>query len=142
VLAVHVATGVLVLALSLGAGAWGAIAWLRHRPTVGFWYALRTMQVAVVLQIAFGSILLLGGRNAPSGIHYLYGVLPLVVSLLAEGLRAGIADRELEGLDFDSLPRDRQRTVALAIARRETGTMAVAALVVFLLALRAVGTGG
>jgi hypothetical protein len=139
VLAVHVVNGVLVLVLSLVAGVWGAVAWLRRQPTVGFWYLLRAMQVVVVLQVAFGSILLLTGRNAP-GLHYLYGILPLLVSLLAEGLRAGIADRELEGLDFDSLPADRRRTIALAIVRRETGAMAVSALVIFLLALRAAGT--
>ena len=138
-LAVHVVNGVLVVALSLVAGVWGAVAWLRRQPTVGFWYLLRAMQVVVVLQVAFGSILLLTGRNAP-GLHYLYGILPLLVSLLAEGLRAGIADRELEGLDFDSLPTDRRRTIALAIVRRETGAMAVSALVIFLLALRAAGT--
>ena len=139
-LAVHVVNGVLVVALSLVAGVWGAVAWLRRQPTVGFWYLLRAMQVAVVLQVAFGSILLLSGRNASTGLHYLYGILPLIVSLLAEALRVGIADRELEGLDFDSLPADRRRTIALAIVRRETGAMAVSALVIFLLALRAAGT--
>jgi hypothetical protein len=142
VLTVHVVTGILVLALSLVSGAWGSVAWIRREPTVFFWYALRAMQVAVVLQVAFGAILLLIGLNAPSGLHYLYGVLPLLVSLFAEALRAGIADRELEGLDFESLPADRRRAVALAIVRRETGAMAVSALVVFLLALRAVGTAG
>jgi hypothetical protein len=142
VVTVHVINGILVLALSLLAGVWGSVAWIRREPTVGFWYVLRAMQVAVVLQVAFGAILLLIGRNAPSGLHYLYGVLPLLVSLLAEGLRAGISERELEGLDFDSLPAERRRSVALAIVRRETGAMAVAALVVFLLALRAVGTAG
>jgi len=141
VLAVHVANGIAILALSLIAGAWGGIAWLRRRPAVGFWYVLRAMQVLVVLQVAFGSILLLSGRNAPSGLHYLYGVLPLLVSLVAEAIRAGVAEHELEGLDFDALPRERQRAVALAVSRRETGAMAVGALVIFLLALRAAGTG-
>jgi hypothetical protein len=142
VLTVHIVNGILVLALSLVAGIWGAIAWWRRQPTVVFWYVLRALQVVVVLQVAFGSILLLSGRNATTGLHYLYGVLPLLVSLLAEALRAGIAERELEGLDFDSLPADRRRAIALAITRRETGAMAVAALVIFLLALRAVGTAG
>jgi len=142
VLDVHIANGILLLGLSLVAGVWGGVAWIRHRPAVGFWYVLRAMQVSAVLQAAFGSILLLSGRNAPSGLHYLYGVLPLLVSLLAEGLRVGIADRELEGLDFDSLPADRRRAIALAITRRETGAMAVSALVIFFLALRAVGTSG
>jgi hypothetical protein len=139
---VHIAVGILVIATNLLAGAWGAVAWLRSVPTVGFWYALRVAQVAVVLQVALGSILLLSGREADSGLHYLYGVLPLGVSLLAEGARAGAAERELVGLDFESLPKARQKAVAMEIVRRETGIMAVSVWVVFFLALRAAGTSG
>jgi hypothetical protein len=138
---IHLTVGVLVIASNLTAGLWGGIAWLRSIPTVGFWYALRAAQAAVVLQVGLGSILLLSGREADSGIHYLYGVLPLGVSLLAEGARAGAAERELVGLDFESLPRSRQHAVAAAIVRRETGIMAVSALVIFGLALRAATTG-
>ncbi|HKH13504.1 MAG TPA: hypothetical protein VKA47_02500 [Solirubrobacterales bacterium] len=133
---VHLTVGILVLACNLVAGLWGGIAWLRSIPTVGFWYALRVAQTVVVLQVAIGAILLLSGREA-SGLHYLYGVLPLGVSLLAEGARAGAAERELVGLDFESLPQARQHAVAAAIVRRETGIMAVSALVIFGLALRA-----
>jgi hypothetical protein len=139
---VHIANGILVLAANALAGVWGGVAWLRKEPSVPFWYALRVAQVVVVIQVALGSILLLSGRNAPSGLHYLYGVLPLVVSLAAEALRSGVSERELEGLDFDSLPRERRRTIALEITRRETGIMAVSALVVLALALRAIGTSG
>ena len=85
---------------------------------------------------------MLSGHEAPDGLHYVYGVLPLVVSLLAEGARAGAAERELDGLDFESLPARPPALVALAIVRRETGIMAVSALVVFCLALRAATTAG
>jgi hypothetical protein len=139
---VHVAVGIFVVASNLVAGLWGGVAWLRSIPTVWFWYALRVAQVAVVLQVAVGSILLLSGREAPSGLHYLYGLVPLGVSLLAEGARAGAAERELEGLDFESRPTARQRVIAATIVRRETGIMAVSALVIFGLALRAATTGG
>jgi hypothetical protein len=139
---VHLAVGILVLATNLAAGLWGGIAWLRSVPAVGFWYALRVAQVAVVLQVALGAIPLLSGREAESGLHYLYGVLPLGVSLLAEGARAGAAERELVGLDFEALPRSRQQAVAMEIVRRETGIMAVSALVIFGLAVRAATTGG
>ena len=61
---------------------------------------------------------------------------------LAEAARAGAAERELTGLDFESLPKDRQRLIAMAIVRRETGIMAVSALIVFFLAMRAAGTSG
>ncbi len=139
-LGLHLAVGIGVIASNLLAGGWGGIAWLRRVPSVGFWYALRVAQAAVVLQIGLGAILLLSGREASSGLHYLYGVLPVIVSLLAEGVRAGAAERELVGLDFESLPRERQRLIALEIVRRETGVMAVSALVIFLLALRAAFT--
>jgi len=139
--AAHVAIGIVVIAANLIAGGWGGIAWLRHQPSVGFWYALRIAQAAVILQVGLGAILLLSGREG-NGLHYLYGVLPIVVSLLAEGARAGAAERELTGLDFESLPKERQRRIALAIVRRETGIMAVSALVIFVLALRAVTSAG
>jgi hypothetical protein len=140
VLTVHIAVGIAVIATSLIAGVWGGVAWLRREPSVGFWYALRVEQAAVVLQATLGAILLLSGREAPSGLHYVYGVAPILVSLLAEGARAGAAERELTGLDFESLPQARQRLTALAIVRRETGIMAVSALVVFALAVRAATT--
>jgi hypothetical protein len=139
---VHLIVGVAVLVTNLAAGAWGGYAWWRQQPTVGFWYLLRVAQAVVVLQVMLGSILVLSGHQAIDDLHYVYGVLPLVVTLLAEGARAGAAERELTGLDFDSLPTARQRLIATAISRRETGIMSVSALVVFLLALRAAGTSG
>jgi hypothetical protein len=140
---VHLTVGIAVIAANLLAGAWGGYAWLRERPAVGFWYVLRFAQVAVVVQVMLGAVLLLLGRApAQPGLHYLYGVLPLLVSLLAEAIRAGAAERELEGLDFDALPRGRQRLIALAIVRRETGIMAASAWVIVFLALRAAGTSG
>lgn len=133
----HVIAGIAVLATNLAAGVWGAASWYRRRPSVGFWYLLRTAQIAVVLQIAIGGLLVLGGREAADGLHYVYGVLPILITLLAEGARIQASEHELEGLDFESLPRERQRAVALAISRRETGIMAVSALVILGLALRA-----
>lgn len=136
---IHVIGGLIVIATNLLAGGWGGIAWLRQQPSVAFWYLLRVAQAAVVIQVLTGAAMLLLGREA-DGLHYLYGVLPLAVSLLAEAARAGAAERELTGLDFDSLPRDRQRLIALAIVRRETGIMALSALVITFLALRAAET--
>jgi hypothetical protein len=137
---VHLVAGVAVIAFNLLAGAWGGVAWLAERPSVGFWYALRGAQLAVVVQVLLGGILLLLGNEAADGLHYVYGLAPLVVSLLAEGARAGVADREVGDLAFETLPRERQRRIALATVRREMGIMAVSALVIFLLALRAAGT--
>lgn len=134
--ALHLILGIAVIATNLGAGVWGGAAWYTRRPSVGFWYLLRLAQLAVVLQVALGGLLLLLGKEA-ADLHYLYGVLPILVTLLAEGARAVANEHELEGLDFEALPRDRQHAVAAAIVRRETGIMAVSALVIFGLTIRA-----
>ncbi len=132
----HLILGVTVIAANLLAGAWGAAAWYWRKPSVGFWYVLRFAQLAVVLQVAIGGLLLLLGEAA-ADLHYVYGVLPLLISLLAEGARSTASEHELEGLDFESLPRERQGAIASAIVRRETGIMAVSALVIVGLTLRA-----
>jgi hypothetical protein len=139
---VHLVVGIGVLVANLAAGAVGGLAWFQSRPSVAFWYLLRVAQAIVVLQLLLGTILLLGGHEAPDDLHYVYGVLPLVVALLGEAMRAQVAARELEGVDFDALPADRQQRFAAAIVRRETGIMAVSAWVVFFLALRAASTSG
>jgi hypothetical protein len=136
----HLVLGVAVIALNLLAGAWGGIAWLRQRPSVSFWYVLRAAQVAVVVQVLVGGVLVLLGEEATGALHYIYGLAPLLVSLLAEAARAGAAERELGAAEFQSLPRERQRLVALAIVRREMGIMALSALVILFLSLRAAGT--
>jgi len=139
---VHLVVGIVVLVTNLVAGAWGAIAWYRNQPSVNFWYLLRVAQATVVVQVLAGSVLLLLGNEAPDGLHYIYGTLPLLVTLVAEGMRSGAAESELAGLDFDALPKERQRLIATAIVRREMGIMAVSALLVVFLALRAAGTSG
>ncbi|HEX6665051.1 MAG TPA: hypothetical protein VF081_00470 [Solirubrobacterales bacterium] len=75
-------------------------------------------------------------------LHYLYGILPLFVSFVAEGARTGAAQRELGETDFESLDPDTQQSVALQIVRREMGIMAVSCGVIFFLALRAAFTSG
>ena len=136
---VHLVVGVCLIAANLVAGVWGGYSWLERRPTVGFWYALRIAQVTVMLQALLGLALAFSGHHADE-LHYLYGGLPLVISLLAELIRAGSAAQELGDVDFRSLPEQRQTQLAAAIIRRETGIMATACLVIFLLALRAAGT--
>jgi hypothetical protein len=136
----HLVLGVAVIATNLLAGVWGGVSWLQQRPSVSFWYMLRAAQATVVVQVLVGGLLVLLGEEATGALHYVYGLAPLLVSLLAEAARAGAAERELGQVDFQTLPRDRQRLVALAIVRREMGIMAASALVIFFLALRAAGT--
>jgi hypothetical protein len=140
--AVHLVVGCALIALNLVAFAFGGIAWLRQSSSVPFWYLLRAAQVAVFLQALLGGLLLLTGHESGDELHYLYGVLPLVVSFLAEGARAGAAQRELGDIDFEALPASDQQALALAIVRREMGIMAVSCGVILFLGLRAAGTSG
>jgi heme A synthase len=140
VVVLHLVVGCAVIALNLAAFAIGGVAWYRDRPSVHFWYLLRAAQVAVFLQVMLGGLLVFTNHEPDDSLHYLYGVLPLVVSLIAEGARAGAAERELGDIDFEALPPDSQQSLALAIVRREMGIMAVSCGVILFLALRAAGT--
>jgi heme A synthase len=140
--AVHLIVGCALIALNLAAFAFGGVAWLRERPSIPFWYLLRAAQVSVFIQAMLGGLLVLTGHEPDEKLHYLYGILPLVISFLAEGARAGAAQRELGDVDFESLPEADQQSLALAIVRREMGIMAVSCGVIFFLALRAAGTSG
>jgi heme A synthase len=141
-IAVHVAVGCAVILLNLAAGGLGGIAWYRNLPSIPFWYLLRSAQVSVFLQAMLGGLLVITNHKPAESLHYLYGILPLLVSFLAEGARAGAAQRELGEVDFEALPADTQQSLALAIVRREMGIMAVSCGVIFFLALRAATTGG
>jgi ABC-type phosphate transport system auxiliary subunit len=137
---IHLVVGVSLVALNLLAATWGGVAWLRDRASIAFWYMLRAAQVSVFVQVMLGALLVVTGHEAADGLHYVYGVLPLPVSLLAEAARTGAAEREIGDLEFETLPADQQRTIALAIVRHEMGIMTVSCIVIFFLALRAAGT--
>jgi hypothetical protein len=136
---VHLVVGVSLIAANLAAGVWGGLDWLQRNPSPGFWYALRIAQGTVIVQALLGLLLVFSGHEGDE-LHILYGSLPLVVTLLAEVIRIGSAQQELGDLDIHAMPEERQTQVALAIVRRDTGIMATACLVIFLLALRAAGT--
>ncbi|MFN8162620.1 MAG: hypothetical protein U0R26_02095 [Solirubrobacterales bacterium] len=140
--AVHIAVGFSVIALNLAAGALGGFAWYRDKASIPFWYLLRAAQVSVFIQALLGGLLVVTNHKPAENLHYLYGILPLVVSFLAEGARTGAAQRELGEVDFESLPADTQQSIALQIVRREMGIMAVSCGVIFFLALRAATTSG
>ena len=143
---VHIAVGVLTIALTGVAGAWGAWCWWRARSSAWFWRLLRASQVAVVIQAALGGVLVLTGHKPP-GLHVLYGLLPLLVSFMAEQLRLAAAQMVLDSRGYQSadqvgaLPEDEQRSIVVAILRREVGVMTLSALVVVGLLARAAGTG-
>jgi hypothetical protein len=134
--------GIAVLVANAFAAGWGGVAWLRKRPSIAFWPLLRVAQVVVVLQVTLGLMLLASGERADDGLHVLYGVGPLVVALVSEGMRVGAAQRELEGVeDIESLERSQQVAIARRVALNEMGVMTVGLLLILTLALRAYQTG-
>jgi hypothetical protein len=144
---VHMVLGILCIALVGGAGLWGAFCWQRGSDSRWFWGALRAGQAAVVVEAGLGGVLLLMGKKE-SSLHLLYGLLPLAVSFVAEQLRVASAQMVLDARGLESaaavgeLPEADQRGVVLSILQRELGVMVIAALVMFVLLLRAAATGG
>jgi hypothetical protein len=133
--------GIAVLATNGVAGVWGAVAWLRKDPSVWFWYLLRAAQAAVVVQALIGFGLLAQGMRAPDSLHAVYGFAPLVITLFSEGMRVGVAQRELEDVDVDALERSDQIVIARRVALAEMGVMTIGVLMILTLALRAYQTG-
>jgi hypothetical protein len=135
------AVGIAVLATNGVAGVWGAVAWLRKDPSVWFWYLLRAAQAAVVVQAFLGFGLLAQGLRAADGLHALYGFAPLLITLVSEGMRVGVAQRELEDVDIDELQHAQQVAIARRVALAEMGVMTIGVLMILTLALRAYQTG-
>ena len=79
---VHLVVGVLAVALNAGVGLAGAWEWWRALSEKWFWWLVRAAQLAVVVQAALGAILVALGHKA-SSLHILYGVLPILVAVIA-----------------------------------------------------------
>ena len=143
---VHIVVGVLCVGLTGAAALWGGWCWYRVRQSRVFWWLLRGGQVAVVVEAAIGGVLLILGKHE-SSLHLIYGLLPLLVSFIAEQLRIASAQMVLDsrGLEGSAavgkLPESEQRVVVIAILQREMGVMVLAALVMCVLLIRAAGTG-
>jgi hypothetical protein len=139
---IHEILGIAVLASNGAAAAWGGIAWQRGNPSRVFWYLLRLAQATVAAEAVLGVVLALSGRDAPA-IHYVYGVTPLIVSLVSEGARVTVASAELASVeDPDSLSRRDRILMARRIVLREIGVMTIGAILIVTLGLRAIATGG
>ena len=139
-----------VAALNLLPAAAGALAWWQGssagRLAHAFWVLLRVGQgAALALAIAVGS-LAAAGHTSSVHLFYLYALLPLAIAFVAEQLRLASAQavldqRGLEGSQaVAALPEAEQHQLVGAIMRRECGVMALSALVVVFLALRAAST--
>ena len=140
----HAWLGLAMVVVNLLAGIIGAIAWWRVEPSRPFWPLLRTGQLLAVLVAAHGGLLYAQGSRVPD-LHLIYGLMPLGIAFVAEQLRLTSAQTVLDQRGLESsqavaaLPEREQRSVVLAIVRREIGVMAASALVIALLGSRAAG---
>ncbi|MHB8491791.1 MAG: hypothetical protein ACYDA6_06220 [Solirubrobacteraceae bacterium] len=123
-------------------------AWLWHsaQESRAFWVLLRCAQVAEMLFALGVGVLAASGHYAGEQLFYLYALLPIAVAFIAEQLRATAAVAVLDRLGLESaaavgeLPHSEQHAIVRAILRREMAIMALSALVVVFLALRAAST--
>lgn len=145
-----VAGSIAVGAINALAGLLGAWLWYDgdpgERAAAAFWLLLRAGQgAALVLALAVGS-LAAAGNYSTDHLFYLYALLPLAVAFVAEQLRVASAQTVLDQRELPdaqavgALAESEQRAVVREIVRREIGVMALSALVVVFLALRAAGT--
>jgi hypothetical protein len=143
---VVIVAAIAVAAFNVVPGLLGAWSWRRSRPSRAFWVALRVGQGAALALAAFVGVLAASGRESRESLFYLYALLPLAVAFVAEQLRVASAQTILDqhGLPdsqaVGELAEVEQHSLVAAIVRRETGVMALSALVVVFLALRAAET--
>jgi hypothetical protein len=124
----------------------GAWRWYRVEPSRAFWALARSGQVAAGAQAVVAGVLALSGFEPADGLFWLYALLPVAVSFVAEQLRLASAQTVLDARGIEDaqavgrLAQAAQRSVVLAIVRREIGVMAVAMAVIAFLALRGLAT--
>jgi hypothetical protein len=135
-----------VAALNAIAALLGAWQWWTVSPSRAFWIAARTGQAAAIGLAVLAGVLALLGFEPADGLYWLYALLPVAVGFVAEQFRVTSAETVLEARGLEDaaavgrLDEPGQRSVVLAIMRRELGIVALAAGVIAFLALRAVGT--
>jgi hypothetical protein len=135
--------GAVVAALFALAGGVGAWRWYRVETSRAFWVLLRIAQAAMAGYVVLVGVLLATGRRPDDDLFYVYALLPVGVSFVAEQLRVAAADTVLAGRGLPEaravgrLDEAGQRSVVTAILRRELGVMALAALVIAGLLVRA-----
>lgn len=132
-------------AVNAVAGLVGAWKWWTVAQSRAFWALLRAGQLAIVVQAVAAGVMAAAGYDPGDGLFWLYALLPVAVSFVAEQLRALAAQSVLDARGLEDakavgrLDEAGQRSVVVAILRREMGVMTISAAVVVFLALRALG---
>src|SRR5579875_89221 len=79
---VHIVVGSGCLAAVAAAALVGIWAWYRDPRLRVFWWLLRTSQVLLVIEAVLGGIYDISPHHRASGLHIIYGVVPILVSFI------------------------------------------------------------
>ena len=145
----HSILGIVVAAAFAAVAALGWWRWRQAGTSRLFWRSLRGAQLLYLVYLLVAGARFFGGERPRDSLYWVYALLPLAVSFIAEQLRIGAAQTVLDARGLEDaqavgrLPPDEQRGIVVAILAREVGVMAIAALVIAGLMLRAsLGFGG
>lgn len=136
-------------AVNLAAGIVGGWAWWRGTSGAAgraFWPLCRAGQVTAGVLAVLAGVAVVSGYDPPSSLVYLYLMLPIIVSVIAEQLRLASAQTILDQRGLQDaqamavLSEAEQRSIVLAIVGREIGVLALSGFVIAFLALRVLGT--
>jgi hypothetical protein len=139
-------TAIVVATLNLIVAAGGGWAWWRGERPKRLWWAWRVAQVSTSALAIIAAVAVVTGYDPVDQLFWLYLLLPMVVSIIAEQLRIAAAQTVLDQRDLADaqavgrLPVAEQNDVVHAIVSREIGIIALAAVVIALLALRVLMT--
>jgi hypothetical protein len=134
---------IVTLAVNGAAAAYAGLRWWQVQSSDVVWPLLRLGQAVAGAQALVAGVLFVAGLRPADDLYWLYALLPVAIGFVAEQLRIASAEQVLENRELPdaqavgALPEAQQRSVVLAVVRREMGVMALAALVVAFLALRA-----
>jgi hypothetical protein len=139
-------TAIVVATLNLLVAAGGGWAWWRGETPKRLWWAWRVAQVSTTALAAVAGVAVITGYDPDDQLFWLYLLLPMVVSIIAEQLRIAAAQTVLDQHDLadaqavGDLPIAEQNAVVHAIVLREIGIIALAGVVIAFLALRVLMT--
>jgi hypothetical protein len=143
---VAVVAALVVAAVNVLAAVFGAWRWWSGEPSRAFWISVRLGQATAIGLAVVAGVAAVSGFAPTDGLFWLYALLPVAVGLVAEQFRAASAQTVLDARGLPdaqavgALEEAEQREIVATILRREIAVMALAALVVAFLALRAYGT--
>lgn len=124
-------------------GLWG---WWRWDTPRAFWPLARAGQLSTTVLAGVAAVAFLSNFKPADNLFWLYLLLPIAVSIIAEQLRIASAQTVLDAHDLENaqavgqLPEEDQQDIVLEIVRRETLVLALAGVVIAFLAFRVVVT--